>query len=67
MPAVLVAIVATVTLDRGLDRLFSQLTRQSLIENSLIVAEAYMREHDQIIRCRCDRDSGRCGPRQAIV
>jgi len=32
VPAVLVAVVASVTLDRGLDRLFSQQT-QSLIEN----------------------------------
>src|SRR6266508_1540549 len=44
VPAVLVAVVASVTLDRGLDRLFSQQTH-SLIENSLIVADAYVREH----------------------
>ena len=49
VPAVLVAIVASVTLDRGLDRLFSQQT-QSLIENSLIVADAYVREHAQFAR-----------------
>src|SRR5438552_778540 len=48
-PAILVAVVASVTLDRGLDRLFSQQTR-TLIENSLIVADAYVREHTQIIR-----------------
>jgi len=48
-PAVLVAIVASVTLDRGLDRLFSTRTR-SAIENSLIVAEAYLRDHAQIVR-----------------
>ncbi len=48
-PAILVAIVATVTLDRGLDRLFSADTR-SAIENSLIVAEAYLRDHAQIVR-----------------
>ena len=35
-PAILVAIVASVTLDRGLDRLFSTRTRAA-IENSLIV------------------------------
>jgi two-component system nitrogen regulation sensor histidine kinase NtrY len=45
----LVAVVASVTLDRGLDRLFSQQTR-TLIENSLIVADAYVREHTQIVR-----------------
>jgi two-component system nitrogen regulation sensor histidine kinase NtrY len=49
VPAILVAVVASVTLDRGLDRLFSRQTR-SLIENSLIVAEAYMREQAQFIR-----------------
>jgi two-component system nitrogen regulation sensor histidine kinase NtrY len=48
-PAILVAIVASVTLDRGLDRLFSTSTR-SAIENSLIVAEAYLRDHAQIVR-----------------
>jgi two-component system nitrogen regulation sensor histidine kinase NtrY len=48
-PAILVAIVASVTLDRGLDRLFSTRTR-AVIENSLGVAEAYVREHIQTIR-----------------
>src|SRR5436190_11217709 len=49
VPAVLVAVVASVTLDRGLDRLFSQQT-QSMIENSLVVADAYVREHAQFAR-----------------
>ncbi len=48
-PAILVAIVASVTLDRGLDRLFSTRTRAA-IENSLIVAEAYLRDHAQVAR-----------------
>jgi two-component system nitrogen regulation sensor histidine kinase NtrY len=48
-PAILVAIVASVTLDRGLDRLFSTRTRAA-IENSLIVADAYLRDHAQIVR-----------------
>jgi len=48
-PAILVAIVASVTLDRGLDRMFSTRTR-SAIENSLIVAEAYLRDHAQAVR-----------------
>jgi two-component system nitrogen regulation sensor histidine kinase NtrY len=48
-PAILVAIVASITLDRGLDRLFSTRTRAA-IENSLIVAEAYLREHAAIVR-----------------
>jgi two-component system nitrogen regulation sensor histidine kinase NtrY len=48
-PAIMVAIVASVTLDRGLDRLFSTRTRAA-IENSVIVAEAYLRDHAQITR-----------------
>ena len=49
VPVIAVAVVASVTLHRGLDRLFSQQT-QSLIENSLIVADAYVREHVQFVR-----------------
>src|SRR6266849_1440051 len=49
LPAVLVSIVANVTIDRGLDRLFSGPTRAA-IENSLIIARAYMQEHAQLIR-----------------
>src|SRR6516164_258594 len=49
LPAVLVAVVASVTLDRGLDRLFSRQT-YSLIENATIVADAYVRELDQLVR-----------------
>src|SRR5207248_2021469 len=49
LPAVLVSIVANVTLDRGLDRLFSGPTRE-VIQNSLIVANAYLHEHAQLIR-----------------
>jgi len=49
LPAILVAIVASVTLDRGLDRLFSTRTRAA-IQNSLIVAEAYLRDHAQLVR-----------------
>src|SRR3954454_18931591 len=49
VPAILVALVASVTLDRGLDRLFSTRTR-AIIENSLIVADAYLQEHAQMTR-----------------
>jgi two-component system, NtrC family, nitrogen regulation sensor histidine kinase NtrY len=49
LPAVLVAIVANVTIDRGFDRLFSGPTRE-VIQNSLIIARAYMQEHAQLIR-----------------
>ncbi|MBV8752142.1 MAG: HAMP domain-containing protein, partial [Hyphomicrobiales bacterium] len=49
VPAILVAIVASITLDRGLDRWFSSRT-QALIANSLTVAEVYFREHAAMIR-----------------
>ncbi len=48
-PAILVSIVASVTLDRGLDRMFSTRTRAA-IENSLIVSEAYLHDHAEIVR-----------------
>src|SRR5438552_13816625 len=49
LPAVLVSIVANITIERGLDRLFSGPTRE-VIQNSLIIARAYMQEHAQLIR-----------------
>src|SRR6201987_494561 len=48
LPAVLVSIVANVTIVRGLDRLFSGPTKQ-VIQNSLTIASAYMQEHAQLI------------------
>jgi two-component system, NtrC family, nitrogen regulation sensor histidine kinase NtrY len=48
-PAILVAIVASVTLDRGLDRLFSTRTRTA-IENSRVIAKAYLLDHAQIVQ-----------------
>jgi two-component system, NtrC family, nitrogen regulation sensor histidine kinase NtrY len=49
LPAVLVSIVANVTIQRGLDRLFSGPTRE-VIQNSLIIARAYVQEHAQLIQ-----------------
>src|SRR3954470_4154073 len=49
LPAVLVAVVANVTIERGLDRLFSGPTKE-VIQNSLTIARAYMQEHAQLIR-----------------
>src|SRR6201991_4187710 len=49
LPAVLVSIVANITIERGLDRLFSGPTRE-VNQNSLIIARAYMQEHAQLIR-----------------
>jgi two-component system, NtrC family, nitrogen regulation sensor histidine kinase NtrY len=49
VPTVLVSVVASTTLDRGLDRFFSTRTR-AMIEQSMIVADAYVREHAEAIR-----------------
>jgi len=49
VPTVLVSVVASTTLDRGLDRFFSSRTR-AMIEQSLIVANAYVTEHAADVR-----------------
>jgi len=49
VPTILVAVVASTTLDRGLDRFFSTRTR-AMIEQSMIVADAYVSEHFQAMR-----------------
>jgi two-component system, NtrC family, nitrogen regulation sensor histidine kinase NtrY len=49
VPTILVAMVASTTLDRGLDRYFSSRTR-AMIEQSLIVANAYVNDHAAAIR-----------------
>jgi two-component system nitrogen regulation sensor histidine kinase NtrY len=49
VPTVLVAVVASTTLDRGIDRFFSMRTR-SMIEQSLVVANAYVGDHIAAIR-----------------
>jgi two-component system nitrogen regulation sensor histidine kinase NtrY len=49
VPTVLVSVVASTTLNNGLDRNFSSRTR-AMIEQSLIVADAYVTDHAQIIR-----------------
>ncbi len=49
VPTILVAVVASTTLDRALDRFFSSRT-QAMIEQSLVVANAYVTEHFQAIR-----------------
>ena len=49
LPALVVAIFASVTLDRGLDAWFSERTR-AIITNAQTVAEAYVNEHAKLIR-----------------
>ncbi|GLQ39349.1 two-component sensor histidine kinase [Rhizobium albus] len=49
VPAILVAIVASITLDIGLDRWFSMRT-QSIVSSSLDVAEAYVMENARYLQ-----------------
>jgi two-component system nitrogen regulation sensor histidine kinase NtrY len=48
LPAILIAVVASISLDRGLDRFFS-LSPRAVIENSLNVTEAYLGEQMQTV------------------
>ncbi|MEM1289172.1 MAG: PAS domain-containing sensor histidine kinase [Pseudomonadota bacterium] len=48
VPAILVAVVATITLDRGLDRWFSERT-QSMVDFARVVARAYLDEYRQVL------------------
>lgn len=48
-PALLLAIVAAITIDRGLDNWFSERAR-AIVDNSLVVARAYLDEHARSIR-----------------
>ena len=47
VPAILVAIVASVTLDRGLDQMLSA---RDLISDTLVIAEIYVREQISVLR-----------------
>lgn len=49
VPAILVAVVASLTLDRGLDRWFSIRTRE-IVASAVQVAQTYVREHALAIR-----------------
>lgn len=49
VPALLVALLASITLDRGLDRWFSVRTR-AIVDNAVSVAQTYVREHAYSIR-----------------
>jgi two-component system nitrogen regulation sensor histidine kinase NtrY len=49
VPAALVAVVATIALNQGLDQWFSERTR-SMVESSRLVARSYILEHAQVLR-----------------
>ena len=51
VPAILLAIFASISLDRGLDHWFSSRTKE-IVQNSLIVADAYLNEHARGIRAQ---------------
>ncbi|WP_127143604.1 sensor histidine kinase NtrY-like [Pelagibacterium montanilacus] len=48
-PAFIVAVVATIALNQGLDQWFSERTR-SMVESSRLVARSYMLEHAHVLR-----------------
>ena len=49
IPAAIVAVVATIALNQGLDQWFSERTR-AMVESSRLVARSYMLEHAQVLR-----------------
>src|SRR5262249_45200687 len=49
VPAVLVAVVASINLDQGIDRQFLIRTH-AVMENSVIVSQAYLNEHERSIQ-----------------
>jgi len=49
IPAALVAVVASISLNQGLDQWFSERTR-AMVESSRLVARSYMLEHAQVLR-----------------
>ena len=49
VPAIVLAVFASISLNRGLDHWFSDRTK-SIIQSSIDVATAYLQEHGQVIR-----------------
>lgn len=49
LPAIILAVFASISLDRGLDHLFSTHTKL-LVADSLAVATAYIKEHSEVMR-----------------
>lgn len=48
LPAILMAVIASITLDKGLDRWFAGRT-QAIIDTSRTVAQAYVQEHSRVL------------------
>ena len=49
VPAIIVAVIATISLNQGLDQWFSERTK-TMVEASRLVARSYMLEHAQVLR-----------------
>jgi two-component system nitrogen regulation sensor histidine kinase NtrY len=49
VPAILIAVVASITLNRGLDHWFSERTR-AIVDTSLSIAQAYAEEHARTLK-----------------
>ncbi len=64
-PAILVAIVASVTLDRGLDRLLSRRT-QAMMENSITMANIYVRDQAENLRNQAINMAIELGPLNSL-
>jgi two-component system nitrogen regulation sensor histidine kinase NtrY len=48
LPAVVTAVIASITLDKGLDRWFAERT-EAIIETSRAVSQAYVQEHSRVL------------------
>jgi two-component system nitrogen regulation sensor histidine kinase NtrY len=48
MPAILMAVIASITLDKGLDRWFAERT-EAIINTSRSVSQAYVQEHSRVL------------------
>ncbi|WP_445465067.1 ATP-binding protein [Faunimonas sp. B44] len=48
LPAIFMAVIASITLDKGLDRWFSERT-QAIVETSRTVGQAYVQEHSRTL------------------
>jgi two-component system nitrogen regulation sensor histidine kinase NtrY len=48
MPAIVMAVIASITLDKGLDRWFAERT-EAIIDTSRAVSQAYVQEHSRVL------------------
>ena len=62
VPAIVVAIFATVTLNRGLDAWFSQRTR-AIVDSAVYVAETYVHDHGEAVQTHSSRSDEPAGGR----